>query len=62
MLSSSKIVNGSLVKTDKGYLFISIALSKARIDGNPVNALSPQSAWAKTRGFIYPRCCRDQQK
>ena len=43
MLSSSKIVNGSLVKTDKGYLFISIALSEARIDGNPVIALSPQS-------------------
>jgi len=43
MLSSSKIVNGSLVKTDKGYLFISIALRKARIGGNPVIALSPQS-------------------
>jgi hypothetical protein len=42
-LSSSKIVNGSLVKTDKGYLFISIALGKATIDGNPVIALSPQS-------------------
>ena len=43
VLSSSKIVNGSLVKTDKGYLFISIALGKATIDGNPVIALSLQS-------------------
>lgn len=42
-LSSAKIVNGSLVKTDKGYLFISVASGKATIDGNPVIALSPQS-------------------
>lgn len=42
-LSSSKIVNGSLVKTDKGYLFICTALGKATIDGHPVIALSPQS-------------------
>jgi hypothetical protein len=42
-LSSSKIVNGCLIKTDKGYLFISIALGKTTIDGNPVIALSPQS-------------------
>ncbi|MEJ7821902.1 MAG: hypothetical protein WKF85_06250 [Chitinophagaceae bacterium] len=42
-LLSSKIVNGSLVKTDKGYLFISMALGKATIDGNSVIALSPQS-------------------
>ena len=42
-LSSANIINGSLVRTDKGYLFISIALGKANIDGNPVIALSPQS-------------------
>jgi len=42
-LSSSKIVNGSLVKTDKGYLFMSMALGKATIAGNSVIALSPQS-------------------
>ena len=42
-LGSSKIVNGSLVKTNKGYLFISIALGKATIGGNPVIALSLQS-------------------
>ena len=46
-LSSSKIVNGSLVKTDKGYLFISMALGKATIDGNSVIALSPQSPLGK---------------
>ena len=43
MLSSSKIANGSLIKTDRGYLFISVALGKATIDGNPVIAISPQS-------------------
>jgi transcription elongation GreA/GreB family factor len=43
MLSSSVIVPGSLVKTDKGYLFISIALGKAIIETNAVIALSPQS-------------------
>ena len=38
-----KVTNGSLVKTDRGYLFISIALGKIRVDDNPVIALSPQS-------------------
>ena len=42
-LLCSKIINGSLVKTDKVYLFISIALGKATINDNPVTALSPQS-------------------
>jgi transcription elongation GreA/GreB family factor len=42
-VSSSAIVAGSLVKTDKGYLFISVALGKATIEGTPVIALSPQS-------------------
>jgi hypothetical protein len=37
------IVNGSLIKTDKGYLFISIALGKAVIEGITVTALSSQS-------------------
>lgn len=40
---SSGIINGSLVKTGKGYLFISIALGKTTIDGNLVIALSLQS-------------------
>ena len=42
-LKSTKIMNGSLVKTDKGYLFLSIALGKVTIDGNLIIALSPQS-------------------
>jgi len=37
------IVNGSLMKTNRGYLFMSIAMGKAVIDSNAVIALSPQS-------------------
>ena len=43
LLTSPVIAPGSLVKTDKGYLFISIALGKATINGHAVIALSPQS-------------------
>ena len=42
-LSPASIVPGSLVKTNNGYLFLSIAGGKAIIDGNTVMALSPQS-------------------
>lgn len=42
-LSATKIVKGSLVKTNKGYLFVSIALGKATIEDMAVTALSPQS-------------------
>jgi len=41
--SAAMIVNGSLVKTNKGYLFISTALGKAVIGGMTVIALSLQS-------------------
>lgn len=37
------VLMGSLVKTDKGYLFVSVALGKAVVDGIPCTALSPQS-------------------
>lgn len=37
------IVSGSLVKTNKGYLFLSIAGGKAIVEGHMVMALSPQS-------------------
>lgn len=37
------IVNGSLIKTNRGYFFMSVALGKATIDGITVTALSPQS-------------------
>ena len=42
-LSPAIIVPGSLIKTNKGYLFLSIAAGKAIIEGNTVMALSPQS-------------------
>lgn len=41
------IVSGSLIKTDKGYFFMSTALGKADIDGQAVIALSPQSPLGK---------------
>ena len=43
LLSPAKIVNGSLIKTDRSYLFMSVALGKATVDGLTVTALSPQS-------------------
>jgi len=42
-VSSATILNGSLIKTNRGYLFLSVAAGKAIIDGNTVIALSPQS-------------------
>ena len=37
------VVMGSLIKTDKGYLFMSVALGKAIVEGINLIALSPQS-------------------
>lgn len=42
-ITAPMIVNGSLVKTSRGYLFISTALGKAVIENIPVIALSAQS-------------------
>ncbi|MBL7702145.1 MAG: hypothetical protein JNM14_07840 [Ferruginibacter sp.] len=42
-LSASLVVNGSLIKTNKGYLFISTALGKAVVDEINVIAISPKS-------------------
>jgi transcription elongation GreA/GreB family factor len=42
-LSAATIINGTLVRTDKGYLFISAALGKATIEGHAVIALSLRS-------------------
>jgi hypothetical protein len=42
-IAAAIIVNGSLVKTNRGYLFISTALGKAVIDNISVIALSSQS-------------------
>ena len=43
LLSASTIVNGSLIKTNRGYLFMSVALGKSVVEGISVIALSPQS-------------------
>lgn len=42
-VSASIIVNGSLIKTNRGYFFMSTALGKAVINNISVIALSPQS-------------------
>lgn len=42
-----QVVNGSLIKTGKGYFFISVALGKAVIDGINIIALSSQSPLGK---------------
>ncbi len=41
--NTTKIVHGSLVKTNKGYFYISVALGKAVVDDMAVIAISPQS-------------------
>ena len=41
-VSAPIIVNGSLIKTNKGYLFMSVELGKAIVKGIHVMALSPQ--------------------
>jgi transcription elongation GreA/GreB family factor len=43
LLAASVVVNGSLIKTNKGYLFLSTALGKAVVNDIVVTALSPQS-------------------
>jgi transcription elongation GreA/GreB family factor len=41
--NTTKIVHGSLVKTNKGYFYMSVALGKAIVDDIAVIAISPQS-------------------
>jgi transcription elongation GreA/GreB family factor len=41
--NTTKIVHGCLVKTNKGYFYISVALGKALVDDISVIAISPQS-------------------
>ena len=43
VLSAEQIVNGSLVKTNRGYLYLGVALGKINTAGIDVIALSPQS-------------------
>ena len=42
-LSAPMVANGSLIKTSRGYLFMSIALGKAEVEDTMVIAISPQS-------------------
>ncbi|UEG50985.1 hypothetical protein LK994_05790 [Ferruginibacter lapsinanis] len=42
-ISAPIVTIGSLIKTNRGYLFMSVALGKAEIEGITVIALSPQS-------------------
>ena len=42
-INSSQIVRGSLVETNKGYLFLSIAFGKIIVDNKTIVAISPQS-------------------
>ena len=42
-LTADSILNGSLIKTNRGYFFMSVALGKAVVDDVFVIALSPQS-------------------
>ena len=46
-LSADTVLNGSLIKTNRGYLFMSIALGRAVVDDVAVIALSPQSPLGK---------------
>jgi len=41
------VITGSLIKTDKGYFFISVALGKAIVEDVTFMALSPQSPLGK---------------
>ena len=45
--ASDTVIKGSLVKTDRGHLFISIALGKIKVSDQTVVALSPQSPLGK---------------
>lgn len=42
-ISNDRAISGSLVKTNKGYFFLSVALPKISIDDKTVFAISPKS-------------------
>lgn len=44
--TNTKIINGSLVETDKGYIFIAVALGKIKVDENQIIAISANSPLA----------------
>ena len=46
-IATNVVLSGSLIKTDKGYLFMSVALGKAVVEGITLTSLSPQSPLGK---------------
>lgn len=46
-ITAAQVVNGSLIKTNKGYFFISVALGKTVVDNSSIIALSSQSPLGK---------------
>lgn len=47
---STRVIEGSLVLTDKGYYYVTIAAGKVVVDGSPIIVLSAQSPLG--RSFI----------
>lgn len=41
--NSSQVIKGSLVKTNYGYLYLTIAFGKIVVDDKTIMAISPQS-------------------
>ena len=46
-LQPEQVVSGSLVKTSKGYFFISLGLGKIKVEDHLIIALSPESPLGK---------------
>ncbi len=46
-LSATSVMNGSLIKTNRGYFFMSIAMRKTNINNLTVIGISPQSPLGK---------------
>ena len=46
-ISTTRITNGSLVRTNKGFLFLSVAIGKTTVDDETVIAISPGSPLGK---------------
>jgi transcription elongation GreA/GreB family factor len=45
--TSAQITQGSLIKTERGYLFLAIPLGKINVQGETVQVISPQSPLGK---------------
>ena len=52
--SAPYVVNGSLVKTNKGYFFVSCASGKVIVDGLTVTPISPQSPLGSKLMGLHP--------